>query len=111
MDMKQQIEQKLMDAFNPVHLEVVDESHEHSVPQGAQSHFRAVLVSPVFKGMTRVERHKKVYRALLVELDGLIKAFSVLTFDPSEWVGKEHKLPPSPPCLGGSRHDQKASKA
>ena len=105
MDIQQQIEQKLMGAFNPLHLEVIDESHQHSVPDGAQSHFRAVIVSPVFVGMSRVERHKKVYKTLLSELDGMIKAFSVLTFEPTEWMGKEHKLPSSPPCMGGSRHD------
>ncbi len=101
MDMQQQIEQKLMNAFDPVHLEVIDESHEHNVPEGAQSHFRTIIVTDQFTGKSRIERHKKVYRALLVELDGLIKAFSVLTFDPDEWVGRERSLPSSPPCMGG----------
>ena len=107
--MQTQIEQKLIDAFSPVYLEVVDESQQHSVPKGAQSHFRAVLVSALFAGMTRIERHRKVYHVLNVELDGLIKALSVLAFDPAEWVDKGHKLPDSPPCMGGSRHDADVS--
>ena len=101
-----QIEQKLLTAFEPVHLEVIDESHQHSVPDGAQTHFRVVLVSPAFAGLNRIQRHRRVYQVLAEELEGLIKALSVLAFEPSEWGGKEHSLPLSPPCLGGSRHDK-----
>lgn len=104
--MQVQIEQKLLTAFDPVHLEVIDESHQHSVPEGAQTHFRVVLVSPAFIGLKRVQRHRRVYQVLAEELEGLIKALSVLAFEPSEWEGKEHRLPVSPPCLGGSRHEQ-----
>ncbi len=109
MNMQQQIEQKLMTAFSPVHLEVVDESHQHNVPEGAQSHFKAIIVSDHFQGKTRIERHKHVYRVLVEELDGLIKAFSVFTYDPSQWHGKERNLPSSPPCMGGSRFDNEFS--
>lgn len=95
--MQQQIEQKLINAFDPIHLEVIDESHEHKMPRGSQTHFSAVVVSEYFMGKTRIERHKKVYRALLQELDGLIKAFTVLTYDPRQWQGKECSLPLPPP--------------
>ena len=105
MDIQQQIEQKLMTGFNPIHLEVIDESHEHNVPKGSKTHFRVVIVSPNFEGKSRMERHRKIYRELRVELDGLIKTLSVLPFDPTEWVGRERLLPSSPSCLGGSRHD------
>jgi len=98
MNMQQQREQKLIKAFDPIHLEVIDESHEHKMPRGSQMHFRAVVVSEFFMGKTRIERHKKVYRALLKELDGLIKTFTVLTFDTRQWKGKECTLP-LPPAL------------
>jgi BolA protein len=108
MDIQQQIEYKLTKAFEPVHLEVIDESHEHKVPKGSKTHFRVIIVSSMFSGMHRIDRHKKIYRVLLVELDGLIKALSILTFGPEEWADRPRVLPQSPPCLGGSRHDTQA---
>ena len=34
------IEKKLKDKFEPVYLEVVNESYKHSVPKGSESHFK-----------------------------------------------------------------------
>ena len=50
MNRKETIEQKLREAFSPLHLEVADESHMHSVPEGAQSHFKVTVVSERFDG-------------------------------------------------------------
>jgi len=96
MDLKQQIEQKLIKAFDPVHLEVIDESHEHKMPRGSQTNFSAVVVSEYYLGKSRHERHTKVYRALLKELDGLIKTFTVRTYDTRQWQGRECFLPSAP---------------
>ena len=109
MDIQQQIEKKLRDAFDPLHLEVIDESHMHRVPKGAKTHFKAVVVSDLFEGLTRLERHKKVYRVLLVELDGLIKAFSLYTHTSIEWRNRQGLLAPSPPCMGGGDHRPQTS--
>ena len=105
MDIQQQIEHKLIATFSPIHLEVVNESHGHKVPKGSQTHFRVVIVSPEFMGMTRINRHRTIYQKLSIELDGLIKALSILAFSPDEWASEGRELPESPPCLGGSRHD------
>ncbi|MCU7948134.1 MAG: BolA/IbaG family iron-sulfur metabolism protein [Candidatus Thiodiazotropha sp. (ex Cardiolucina cf. quadrata)] len=43
------IQQKLQSAFSPLHLEVINESHMHSVPEGAESHFKVVVVSEAFQ--------------------------------------------------------------
>lgn len=96
MNMQEQIEQKLIRAFDPVHLEVIDESHEHKMPKGSQTNFRAVVVSEYFIGKSRNERHTKVYRALLEELDGLIKTFTVRTYDTRQWQGRDCSLPSEP---------------
>ena len=37
---REQIEEKLRAAFEPVFLEVVDESYRHNVPAGSESHFK-----------------------------------------------------------------------
>lgn len=34
------IELKLKSNFNPLHLEVVNESYKHAVPKGSESHFK-----------------------------------------------------------------------
>ncbi len=49
---REHIEDKLRAAFNPVFLEVVDESYRHNVPAGSESHFKVVLVSDRFIGRT-----------------------------------------------------------
>ena len=41
---RERIEEKLRAAFQPVFLEVVDESYRHNVPAGSESHFKVVLV-------------------------------------------------------------------
>lgn len=94
--MQQRIEQKLMKALDPIHLEVVDESHEHNEPMGAQTNFSVIVVSECFIGKTKQQRHTKVYRALLEELDGMLKTFTVLTFEPYQWEGRERILPLPP---------------
>ncbi|GIX30272.1 MAG: transcriptional regulator BolA [Porticoccaceae bacterium] len=98
--MAARIEAKLRAAFAPRHLEIVDESHRHAVPPGAESHFRVVLVSAAFAGLSRIARHRAVYRCLAEELAGPVHALALHTFAPEEWAGE---APPSPPCLGGDK--------
>ena len=45
MSNQKAIEDKLNAALQPTHLEVLDESHMHSVPAGAESHFKVTLVT------------------------------------------------------------------
>jgi stress-induced morphogen len=42
------IETKLTDALHPDHLEVINESHMHSVAPGSETHFKVLVVSPTF---------------------------------------------------------------
>ena len=44
------IEKKVRESLDPVHLEVINESHMHSVPPGSESHFKVVVVSSKFEG-------------------------------------------------------------
>jgi hypothetical protein len=43
------IQQRLLTAFRPVHLEIHNESHNHAA--GQESHFKVVVVSPEFSGL------------------------------------------------------------
>ena len=47
---KSAIELSLSKAFNPAHLEVINLSHMHSVPENSETHFKVILVSPIFDG-------------------------------------------------------------
>lgn len=61
---REQIEEKLRTAFDPVFLEVVDESYRHNVPAGSESHFKVVLVSDRFTGERFLNRHRMIYGTL-----------------------------------------------
>ena len=97
------IEQKLKAAFTPDFLSVENESHNHNVPAGSESHFKVVLVSDAFAGKMLVARHRLVNATLKDELDGVIHALALHTMTPDEWQAKQGVTLQSPPCLGGSK--------
>lgn len=102
-NVKQFIEQQLNDALTPVYLEVLDESHMHNVPDGAQSHFKVTVVSEAFVGVRRVPRHQKVNGLLAEALQGPVHALALHTYTPEEWEARGGSVTPSPDCLGGSK--------
>ncbi|WP_372874909.1 BolA family protein [Pseudomonas sp.] len=93
--------QTALAALEPLHLEVLDESHMHS--RGLETHYKAVIVSPVFAGLNAVKRHQKVY-ASLGELMSQVHALGLHTYTPEEWA-QQGTAPDSPTCRGGSKHD------
>jgi BolA family transcriptional regulator, general stress-responsive regulator len=87
-DRRARIERKLRDRLAAVHVEVVDESHLHAGHAGAASgagHFRALVVSPRFAGLSLVAAQRLVYEALGDEMGGEIHALSVRTLVPERW--------------------------
>ena len=103
MPMQPQLERKLSDALGPMHLEVINESYMHNVPEGSESHFKVVVVSEAFENQPRVARHRLVNEAVAEELRSGIHAFSINAMTPEEWFEKGGKATQSPPCLGGSK--------
>ena len=101
--MQQIIENKIIEALKPMHLEVVDESHMHSVPEGAQSHFKVVVVSEQFDGQNLVSRHRAINTLLREQFSQGLHALALHTMTPEEWFAKGGSAPESPPCLGGSK--------
>lgn len=99
------IRSKLTAALEPAHLEVLNESHMHAVPLGSESHFRVLVVSECFEGLSLLQRHRLVNETLKDELSGRIHALAIQAKTPQQW-GVNPSLAKSPPCLGGSRHDQ-----
>ena len=100
MTMQQMIEIKITNAITPTHLEVINESHMHNVPPGSESHFKLVIVTNVFEGLSRVRRHQQINELLADELKGSIHALSMQTLTPNEWSKSNNTVTTSPDCMG-----------
>lgn len=106
MSVQQQIESTLQRFFDPRYLQVVNESHQHSVPPDSETHFKVVIVSEAFDGRRKVARHQQVYGALAPQLAGPVHALALHTYTPAEWRQRNGEAPQSPDCLGGSKAEQ-----
>ena len=98
---KERIEEKLSVVFDPAHLEVVNESGNHNVPDGSETHFKVVIVSEKFEGERLINRHRRVNEALADELAGVVHALAVHTYTAADWQKRFGNAPMSPPCRGG----------
>lgn len=104
MRIQSTIESKLRSALSPIHLEVVNESHLHSVPPGSESHFKVIVVSAAFAGRSLIEQQRLVNQVLAAELSGGIHALAMKTITPEKWQasGQAATLQ-TPLCHGGSK--------
>lgn len=102
MSVATEINDILVDALAPVRLDILDESHRHNVPDGAESHFKLVIVSGEFEGQGLVARHRRINRLLADQLAGPVHALGLHTHTPEEWEARGESVPASPPCRGGS---------
>ena len=88
MNMLDTIRSKLTAAFDPLALEIVDDSARHEGHSGhrhgGETHFVVKIVSPAFAGLSRVERQRRVYAALADELRTQIHALQLETKAPDE---------------------------
>ncbi|WP_269901511.1 BolA family protein [Paenalcaligenes faecalis] len=53
-----------LSALHPTHFEVVDESHLHAGHAGAQggaNHFRLIIGSDQFEGLSTLAKHRLIY--------------------------------------------------
>ncbi|MFO0666110.1 MAG: BolA family protein [Polyangiaceae bacterium] len=88
---------KLTAELLPSHLEVINESHMHKGPPGRETHFRVVVVSPLFAEKSAVARHKLVYATLGDELRAGLHALAITSRTPEEWAAST-EFPASPLC-------------
>ena len=102
MKIQASIERKLA-GLDPLHLEVVNESHMHSVPENSETHFKVTVVSDQFEGKMLVARHRLVNGILEEELGGGVHALALHTRTPDEWFEQGGAVPDSPQCMGGSK--------
>ena len=98
---KDKIEEKLKTQILSLYVEVINESPNHNVPDGAESHFKVIVVSNDFENMRPVQRHQLIYKALNEEMK-LIHAIAIHPFTKIEWDKNNQSSSDSPDCLGGS---------
>jgi len=67
-----QLKTRIEDALPGSRAEVAD-------LKGTGDHFRAVVVSPAFTGLSRIEQHRLVYDVFGAEMGGAIHALSLST--------------------------------
>ena len=96
MSIQNAIEKKLTEALKPERLSVINESHlhagHHHTADGhdstfdgtGETHFRIRVVSPMFAGMSRIERHRKVNELLTAEIDAGLHALAIEPAAPGE---------------------------
>ena len=87
-DRLSRIRDLLTEAFDPVELEITDDSHKHAGHAGArsggESHFRVEMVAEAFSGLSRIERQRMVYDLLAEELAGSVHALELKLRAPEE---------------------------
>lgn len=86
MTRQQAIELALV-SLSPTVLRIQDESHKHAGHAGAQDgrgHFKLLIVSEQFTGLSMLKRHQLVYQALAELLKTDIHALSIQAKTPSE---------------------------
>ena len=103
MTVQQSIETKIAATLSPSHLEVVNESHMHSVPPGSESHFRVVVVAEAFEGLPLVRRHQTINQILVQEFDDGLHALSMQTLTGAEWTRRGGQTRASPACHGSGK--------
>eukprot|EP00045_Choanoeca_perplexa_P001903 m.22271 g.22271 ORF g.22271 m.22271 type:complete len:130 (-) comp11226_c0_seq2:165-554(-) len=99
----QTIQSKLLDAFKPSHLLVINESYMHNVPKGSETHFKVVVVADAFEGLKVIQRHRSINDVLASELEHGVHALSIAAKTPAQWETSSGAVSESPKCLGGNK--------
>lgn len=99
MTIQQKINDIISTQFSPTYFDVINESHLHA-GSATESHYKLVLVSAKFEGVSKVKRQQAVYKAL-GDIMSQIHALGLHTYTPEEWQSQQQTAPASPKCGGG----------
>jgi stress-induced morphogen len=102
MSLEASIREKIQQTFQPIYFELENESMKHS-RGGVETHFRLIVVSDRFEGMSRVDRQRAVANLFDFEREQGLHALSQRTFTAKEWAEWKDKLTlKSPACASDS---------
>ena len=75
------IDETLRKTFEPIYLEVLDESELHrghvGFKDGIQTHFKIVISAKIFEKMSRISRERAIHKALGSSMMKNIHALSI----------------------------------
>lgn len=74
------IQQRLQAAFMPTQIEIQDDSAQHrghAGSQGGAGHYTVIIQADCFKGLSRVEVHRKIYEVLQDMIPAQIHALRI----------------------------------
>lgn len=77
----------LLAVFQPVQIEIIDDSHKHAGHEGSRSgggHYTLHIVSAQFAGKPTLARHRMIYSALGDMMKHDIHALNVKAYTPEE---------------------------
>lgn len=81
MRLEQQIRERLLAAFDPTDLDVVNESAHHAGHAGddgsGESHWRVRISAPALADKSRIDRHRAIHSALGDDLIARIHALAI----------------------------------
>ena len=91
--------EKLTQELKPQLLELVNESHMHGRPQYAETHFKLLVVSEKFQGLSRIDRQRMVNNLFDFERSQGLHALTQKTLTPAEYETQKDTLDfQSPAC-------------
>lgn len=77
----------LQQQFNPILLEVNDDSEKHrghaSASPSGETHYSVIIEAETFRGLSRVAAHQAIYNALKPELDSGLHALAITARAPA----------------------------
>jgi stress-induced morphogen len=89
--MEHRIRQKLTAAFDPILIDVIDDSARHAGHAGVRhdkslqgTHFRVKIVAASFANLSKLDRHRLVHDCLKTELADQIHALSLTLLSPED---------------------------
>ncbi|HYC95968.1 MAG TPA: BolA family protein [Sphingomicrobium sp.] len=80
--------ERLTAALSPTRIDLEDQSHQHVGHAGhdsrGESHFALTIESPLFEGLNRIDRQRKVYAALGELMRDRVHALTIKATAPGE---------------------------
>lgn len=98
MTRQERIQTCLLETLAPKFIEVQNESKFHQVTEGSETHFKVILVSEKFTGLSRIMRHRWLNTLLDSELQSGLHALSLHLYTPEDWEKLHETTPNSPAC-------------
>lgn len=96
------IQEKITAELAPKYFQLINESAKHASGQNnpaAETHFTLVVVAAGFQQLSRVERHRLIYKILGDELQQGVHALSLQLYTDEEWQQQDtNRAKPTPPC-------------